>query len=158
MDHFARALIRCDGNHPHDLCEGFDQRVFVGTSEHQKPDGTIEGGDEQHGVSHGDVIGGQQRTATRRHVFPPLGVQAVERVGRNPQQQSQQGIGEQIEDIHRGRERHGCGPEEERRQSHMQIVRKSGINGGCADDPDKREKIGECNDAAFVVFLGPALN
>jgi len=33
MDHFARPLVRRDGNHPHDLCEWFDQRVFIGTLE-----------------------------------------------------------------------------------------------------------------------------
>jgi len=104
------------------------------------------------------MVGSQQRAATRWHVFPPFDVQAVERVRGNPQQQSQQGIGKQIKYVHRGRERHDRGPEKERRQSDMQIVRKAGIDGGCKDHPNKRQKIGEGNDAAFVVFLGPVLN
>ena len=42
MNHFPRPLVRRDGNHSHDSCEWFYERVLVGPLEHQKTDGTID--------------------------------------------------------------------------------------------------------------------
>ncbi len=92
MDHFARPLVRCDGNHTHDFGKRFYERVLVRALKHNEANRTIDRCDEQNRVSHGDVIGGKQRSATRRHVFPPYDVQAVECVRGNPEKKSQQRI------------------------------------------------------------------
>ena len=99
MNHFARPLVRRDGNHTHDFCKRFYERMLVGAFEHDEANRAIDRSNEQHRVGHGNVIRRKQRTAPRRHVFAPLDIQAIQRVRRDPEQQSKQGIGKQIDYI-----------------------------------------------------------
>src|SRR5947209_3521 len=123
MNHLARSLVRSDGDHAQDLCERLYQWMVIRAFEHQKANRTIDRGDQKHRVGHGDMVRGQQGSAARRHVLPPLDVQAIQRVRGNPQQQSQQRIRKQVQHISCRRQRAQRRPEEN--LSRVLVDRKS---------------------------------
>ena len=75
--------------------------MIVRAFEHQEAHGTVERSEEQHRVSHGNVVGHEQRTASRRHALTPGNIKAIERVRKHPQQKPQQRIRQQPQDVNR---------------------------------------------------------
>ena len=89
MNHFARALVRRDGNDAHDLCKRFYQGVLVGAFEHDEANRAVDGRDEQYRIRHRSMIGREQRSAARRHVFAAHHVQAIQRMRGDPKEKPQ---------------------------------------------------------------------
>jgi hypothetical protein len=94
MNHFAGALIGSDRNHLHNARNGFNERKVVDALEHKEADRPIGGGQEQHGVHPGSVIGSEERAAMRRNIFLSLQVHAIKGVRGDPQQKADQRIGQ----------------------------------------------------------------
>ena len=58
--------------------------MLVGTFEHQEAHWTVEGGEEEHGIGHGYMVGNEKRAATRRNALTSGNVQPVKRVRQHP--------------------------------------------------------------------------
>src|SRR6266849_7249730 len=99
MDHFARALVGSDGNYFEDFCERLDKRVIVDAFEHQETEWPVGGGKQEHGVHPGGMVRSEERSAARGDIFLTCQIEAVNRVGRNPQQQTQQRVRQEPQEI-----------------------------------------------------------
>ncbi len=158
LNHLPRTKLRRDRNHAHDLGERLHQPVIVGTLEHEESNRTVDGGDQQNRVHHRNVIRYQQCTALGGNIFAPLQMHSIKCVGREPQQQPQQRIGQQIQDVRRRRHRHQRGREKYRRWAEMPKVLEEVINAGCTSNTHKRKQVRRGDHAAFIFFVGPVLN
>src|SRR5262249_13638230 len=93
MNHFAWALVRRNRNDAKDSGERLDEGMLVDVLEHQEANGTVESRNEEDGVGHRDVIGSEQRTTARGDVLAAFDVEAVKRMGGEPEEQAQERIG-----------------------------------------------------------------
>src|SRR6266481_5969779 len=96
--------------------------MVVDALEHQEADGPVGGANEQHRVYPRGVIRGQQCAAVDRNIFLALQIEAVNRVGRNPEQKAEQGIRQEPEEISKRAEGENRSPEENYGRAQLQIV------------------------------------
>jgi hypothetical protein len=125
---------------------------------HQETDWPVGGGNQEHGIHPGGMVGRQQRSAARGNVFLARQIEAVDRVCGDPQQQPQQGIGQEPQEICECPQRQNRGPEENVRRAQPQAVLEQVKRAGCAKDADERIEICGSQDAAAVLLFRAMLD
>jgi hypothetical protein len=142
----------------HDPGEWLHQRVIIGTLKHEETNRTVNRGEQQNRIHHRNMVRDQQRTALGRNMVTACQMDAIQGMGRDPQQEPQQGIGQQVEHIDCGQDGEQGNRKEDLRGAEVVIVLEDVIEAGRAPDADKREQIGGGDDPAFILFIGAVLN
>ena len=92
------------------------------------------------------------------NIFLALQIETVNRVGGNPEQEPNEGIGEEPKQIGKRGERKDGGPEENCGGTELQIVLQKVKSAGSAEDADEGVKIGRGQHAAAVLLFGAVLD
>ncbi len=158
MNHFARPLLPGNRNYPQKFGERLNQRVLVNILEHEEANRAISGGNDQRGIHNRSVIGHQQRAAASRNVLRAANIHAINRMGREPQDQPRQRIRQQPHGVDRCSERNYRRSRKKCPQPYVQIVGTSRVDRRSRHHSGKRKPIRVGDHSAFFGFVGAMLD
>ena len=125
--------------------------MIVDILEHHKANGAVGRGDQQAGVHKRHVIADKERAAAFGDVIASLDLDAVKRMRQEPKQETQQRIGQQVENVEGRNKRQSRGNQEDLLRVGMAQPDHGVLRYRLQSDADERKKVCGRDDAALAV-------
>ena len=139
LEQVAGPLFGRNGNHAQRAGKRFYVRQLVNALEHHEPHMPVRRGDEQQRIDERNVVAYEQRAALCGNVVAAIHPHAINRVGGDPQKETQKGAGQQPEAVKRSTEREQGGHHKNLARTQVQHAAQQIENARRDKDADERQ-------------------